>query len=137
LRRGTLEGRSGQGLLEEKERGLEGERGNPRRGLPSADELNPEALLVLNKSLLKHGKNAIIIPPKNRRRHVLFLKLILAHLIADFILQFEELYQLKIRSFLGHLFHALIHGLVSLALLYPYLNVLQIWIFATGSSLSI
>jgi len=62
----------------------------------------------------------------------LFLKLILAHLIADFILQFEELYQLKIRSFLGHLFHALIHGLVSLALLYPYLNVLQIWIFATG-----
>ncbi|MFH1799313.1 MAG: hypothetical protein ABH891_00505 [Candidatus Omnitrophota bacterium] len=29
---------SGQGLLEEKERGLEGERGNPRRGFPSGDE---------------------------------------------------------------------------------------------------
>jgi hypothetical protein len=40
----------------------------------------------------------------------LFLKLVLAHLIADFILQFEELYQLKIRSFLGHLAHVLIHG---------------------------
>jgi len=62
----------------------------------------------------------------------LFLKLILAHLIADFILQFEELYQLKIRNFLGQLFHALIQGLVSLALLYPYLNLPQIWLFVTG-----
>jgi len=62
----------------------------------------------------------------------LFLKLILAHLIADFILQFEELYQLKVRSFLGQLSHVLIHGLVSLVLLYPYLNEPQIWIFVTG-----
>jgi hypothetical protein len=62
----------------------------------------------------------------------LFLKLILGHLIADFILQFEELYQLKVRSFLGQLSHALMHGLVSLALLYPYLNVPQIWFFVTG-----
>ena len=62
----------------------------------------------------------------------LFLKLILAHLIADFILQFEELYQLKVRSFLGQLLHALIHGLVSLTLLYPYLNEPSIWIFVTG-----
>ena len=59
----------------------------------------------------------------------LFLKLILAHLIADFILQFEELYQLKVRSFLGQLFHVLIHGLVSLILLYPYLNNPSVWIF--------
>jgi len=29
---------SGQGLLEEKERGLEGERGNSRRGFPSGDD---------------------------------------------------------------------------------------------------
>ncbi|MEI7751391.1 MAG: DUF3307 domain-containing protein [Candidatus Omnitrophota bacterium] len=62
----------------------------------------------------------------------LFLKLILAHLIADFILQFEELYQLKVRNFLGQLFHALIQGLVSLILLYPYLNLPQIWLFVTG-----
>ncbi len=62
----------------------------------------------------------------------LFLKLILAHLIADFILQFEELYQLKVRSFLGQLAHVLIHGVVSLALLYPYLNEPVIWIFVTG-----
>ncbi|MFA7254503.1 MAG: DUF3307 domain-containing protein [Candidatus Omnitrophota bacterium] len=62
----------------------------------------------------------------------LFLKLILAHLIADFILQFEELYQLKVRSFLGQLFHVLTHGLISLILLYPYLNEPQIWLFVTG-----
>lgn len=62
----------------------------------------------------------------------LFLKLILAHLIADFVLQFEELYQLKVRSFLGQLFHVLIHGLISLILLYPYLNEPQIWLFVTG-----
>lgn len=62
----------------------------------------------------------------------LFLKLILAHLIADFILQFEELYRLKVRSFLGHLLHALIHGLVSLLLLWPYLDSLQVWVFVTA-----
>ncbi|MFH1208997.1 MAG: DUF3307 domain-containing protein [Candidatus Omnitrophota bacterium] len=62
----------------------------------------------------------------------LFLKLILAHLIADFILQFEELYQLKVKSFLGQFFHVLINGLVSLVLLYPYLNAPQIWLFVAG-----
>jgi len=62
----------------------------------------------------------------------LFLKLILAHLIADFILQFEELYQLKVRSFLGQCSHVLIHGLISLLLLYPYLNAPQIWLFVAG-----
>ena len=62
----------------------------------------------------------------------LFLKLILAHLIADFILQFEELYQLKVRSFLGQLLHVLIHGLISLLLLYPYLNKPSIWFFTAA-----
>ena len=62
----------------------------------------------------------------------LFLKLILAHLVADFILQFEELYQLKVRSFLGQLSHAVLHGLVSLAFLYPYLNEPVIWAFVAG-----
>jgi hypothetical protein len=65
----------------------------------------------------------------------LFLKLILAHLIADFILQFEELYQLKVRSFLGQLLHVLVHGVVSLALLYPYLNEPVIWAFVAGAVL--
>ena len=62
----------------------------------------------------------------------LFLKLVLAHLIADFILQFEELYQLKVRSFLGQLAHALIHGIAALVILDPYLNEPLIWAFAAG-----
>ncbi len=53
----------------------------------------------------------------------LFLKLVLAHLIADFILQFEELYQLKVRSHLGHFFHAFIHLIVSLLLALPFILV--------------
>jgi len=57
------------------------------------------------------------------------LKLILAHLIADFILQFEELYQLKVRSFLGQFLHVLIHGAASLLLLFPYWDVPQVWLF--------
>lgn len=59
----------------------------------------------------------------------LFLKLVLAHLIADFILQFEELYQLKVRSHVGHFFHALIHCLVSLALAAPFLNMPWMWAY--------
>ncbi len=64
----------------------------------------------------------------------LFLKLVLAHLIADFILQFEELYQLKVKSFLGQLIHVLIHTLVTLAILFPYLNEPFIWGFVAGAS---
>jgi hypothetical protein len=52
----------------------------------------------------------------------LFLKLVLAHLIADFILQFEELYRLKVKSRLGHFFHAAIHAIAMLVLALPYLK---------------
>lgn len=52
----------------------------------------------------------------------LFLKMLLAHLAADFVLQFEELYQLKLRSFLGQLLHVLIHGILAALLILPYLN---------------
>ncbi len=65
----------------------------------------------------------------------LFLKLILAHLIADFILQFEELYQLKVRSIAGHILHVLIHGSVSLFLLTPYLKDPWVWVFVIALTL--
>ncbi len=52
----------------------------------------------------------------------LFLKLYLGHLIADFVLQFDELYRLKVKSRWGHVWHALTHGLVSAALIFPYLR---------------
>ncbi len=58
-----------------------------------------------------------------------FLKLVLAHMIGDFILQFEELYRLKVKSRLGHFFHALIHFFCSLLLVFPYLDIPFIWIF--------
>ncbi|HTL47707.1 MAG TPA: DUF3307 domain-containing protein [Verrucomicrobiae bacterium] len=62
----------------------------------------------------------------------LFLKLYLAHLIGDFILQFEELYRLKVRSVWGHLLHVLIHVLVSLIIIYPYWHQPSIWFFILG-----
>lgn len=61
-----------------------------------------------------------------------FLKLVLAHMIADFILQFEELYQLKLKSRTGHLAHAFFHGLVSFLLLAPYLSDPVMIIFIIG-----
>jgi len=59
----------------------------------------------------------------------LFLKLYLAHLVGDFVLQFEELYSLKVRNVWGHIGHVLIHVLVSLLLTIPYWHQPQIWFF--------
>jgi hypothetical protein len=59
-------------------------------------------------------------------------KLILAHLIADFVLQFEELYQLKLSGRLGHVIHASFHGLVCLLLLWPYLTDPSVWLAVAG-----
>jgi len=59
----------------------------------------------------------------------LFLKLYLAHLIADFILQFDELYNLKVKNQFGHILHVVIHFVVSLLLVIPYLKMPFIWIF--------
>lgn len=64
-----------------------------------------------------------------------FLKLALAHLIGDFILQFEELYQLKVKSRLGHFLHGLIHFFCSLLLVFPYLDIPFIWIFISALSI--
>jgi hypothetical protein len=64
----------------------------------------------------------------------LFLKLCLAHLIADFILQFEELYQFKVKQKVGQLVHASLHAGVSLLILYPYLNEPFIWIYVVIAS---
>ena len=59
----------------------------------------------------------------------IFYKLVLGHLIADFFLQFEELYRLKLRSQLGHFAHVLIHFCTCLLLVFPYLDKPFIWIF--------
>jgi len=62
----------------------------------------------------------------------LFLKFYLGHLIADFILQFDELYALKVKSKLGHFFHVLIHFFIYLLVLLPYLKYPIIWITITS-----
>lgn len=59
----------------------------------------------------------------------LFLKLVLAHLVADFILQFDELFKLKLRSLTGHVLHALCHVILSLLFAWPYLGDPTLWLF--------
>ncbi|MFA6600347.1 MAG: DUF3307 domain-containing protein [Candidatus Omnitrophota bacterium] len=65
----------------------------------------------------------------------LFLKLYLAHLIADFVLQFDELYRLKVRSRWGHILHVFIHFLISCALAAPYLGYRSVELFIVSVTL--
>ena len=65
---------------------------------------------------------------------ILFINLILAHMIADFMLQFEELYRLKVKSKLGHFLHVFIHLTVSLLVSIPFLYHPLTWIFITALS---
>ncbi len=65
----------------------------------------------------------------------LFLKLYLAHLIGDFILQFEELYRLKVRSWTGHVLHVLIHAAVSALFVIPLWGHPGVWLFIAGVTL--
>ncbi|MCB9799527.1 MAG: DUF3307 domain-containing protein [Candidatus Omnitrophica bacterium] len=59
----------------------------------------------------------------------LFCKLYVAHLLGDFVFQFEELYRLKVRHVLGHFLHVIIHIGFSLLLVSPYLSHGFIWKF--------
>jgi len=56
------------------------------------------------------------------------IKLYLAHLIADFVLQVDELYKLKIKGHLGHILHVATYFVVSLVLVIPYLGYPVIWV---------
>jgi len=59
----------------------------------------------------------------------LFLRLYLAHLLGDFVLQFDELYRLKVSSRLGHVLHVLIHLGCSILLAWPYRREPVFWGF--------
>jgi len=59
----------------------------------------------------------------------LFVKLLCAHLIADYVLQFDELYRLKKRHISGYFFHILILVFVMAVLTLPYLRYPAMWIF--------
>ncbi|MCM2266844.1 MAG: DUF3307 domain-containing protein [Elusimicrobiales bacterium] len=57
---------------------------------------------------------------------IIFWRLLLAHLLADFTLQLDIVNRLKRESAWGMLLHCLTHFAVSVALLWPYLG--QVWV---------
>jgi hypothetical protein len=59
----------------------------------------------------------------------IFIRLLLAHFIGDFPLQFNKIYSLKHKGLMGILPHALIIMGCLIILSWPYLNVAGIWGF--------
>ena len=59
----------------------------------------------------------------------IFLRLLLAHSIADFPLQFNKVYELKHKGLVGGIPHALLVSLTLIACLWPYLANPGIWVF--------
>jgi hypothetical protein len=60
----------------------------------------------------------------------IYIRLLLAHLIGDFPLQLNPVFNLKQKSLLGGIPHALIIVICSLLLMWPYLNHPATWHFA-------
>ena len=59
----------------------------------------------------------------------LFYRLLLAHLLADFPLQFTQLFRLKVSSRWGTAFHGGIFTLLALIFAFPYLAHNSMWVF--------
>jgi len=59
----------------------------------------------------------------------LFLRMILAHLIGDFLLQFNAVYKAKISGVKGKAIHVLIIGMVMVLFSWPYWNTGKLWVF--------
>lgn len=59
---------------------------------------------------------------------MIFYQLLLAHLIADFPLQFNEIFRLKVKSKWGVLLHCAIVGVISALLLCPYVFYIWLWL---------
>ena len=59
----------------------------------------------------------------------LFLRLVLGHLIGDFILQTNKIYELKHHGLRGGLPHALFIAASYIAVSWPYLALPQVWLF--------
>lgn len=57
---------------------------------------------------------------------IIFWRLLLAHLLADFTLQFDIVNRLKRKSIYGMILHCTTHLVVSIALIYNYLG--EVWI---------
>ncbi|MEW6619536.1 MAG: DUF3307 domain-containing protein [bacterium] len=59
---------------------------------------------------------------------IIFYQLLLVHLIADYPLQFNELFKLKVRSKWGVLLHCGIVGIMAIPFLFPYILCLKMWL---------
>ncbi|MBU2523883.1 DUF3307 domain-containing protein [Patescibacteria group bacterium] len=62
-------------------------------------------------------------------------KLLLAHLIADFLLQPNELIALKMRNSWGVFIHTIIVFMVGALILFPYLTHIHVWLVILGISI--
>jgi len=58
-----------------------------------------------------------------------FYRLLLAHVIADFPLQFTRIYRFKTESPLGSFVHSGIFSLLAILLVWPYWNLTRMWEF--------
>jgi hypothetical protein len=65
----------------------------------------------------------------------LFLKLLLAHFVGDFVLQFDEVYKVKQRGFHGALIHYFIIILSFILFTIPFLGHWQVWLVIIVNSL--
>ena len=65
---------------------------------------------------------------------VIFWRLVLSHLLADFTLQFDVVNRLKRKGMWGMLIHCLTHFVVSVALTWPYLG--DTWVTVGGVGLT-
>jgi len=59
----------------------------------------------------------------------IFLRLLLAHFIGDYPLQFNKIYSLKFKGFTGVIPHVLLVTISFIILSLPYLNLGLLWIF--------
>lgn len=59
----------------------------------------------------------------------IFYRLLLAHVIADFPLQFTRIYRFKIESPFGSFVHSGIFSLLAILLVWPYWNLARMWEF--------
>ena len=57
---------------------------------------------------------------------IIFWRLFLSHLLADFTLQFDVVNRMKRKNVWGMLLHCVMHYIVSIALTWPYLG--QVWV---------
>jgi len=59
----------------------------------------------------------------------IFLRLLLAQFIGDFPLQFGSIYKLKCKGLKGVIPHVIIIAVMFILLSWPYLKLLDMWVF--------